>query len=113
MYGPHKADYHAHNVDLEVDLKYPLVNFDAKGCALIGGSEALPSITFSKESILRELPEIESIDSPIVGGQKIVFPIVIKGQRYALKIIPIEADASDDGDDASSISVNDVFLRIK
>jgi len=67
----------------------------------------------SKESILSAISGIDSISDPIQGGQKIVYPVVIRGKKYALKVIPLKNEPVDDGDDSFSISVDDVFLRIK
>jgi hypothetical protein len=58
---------------------------------------SLPTIDVS--DLLSLVPNISNISTPIRGGQKIVFPCDIDGQKQALKIMlanPHSAGNSDD-----------------
>jgi len=66
---------------------------------------ALPNLT--KADIQAAITVIEAIDEPLRGGQKLVFPCTISGERYALKVMltnpsqaqPDDADQSGEQDD--------------
>lgn len=54
----------------------------------------LPTLT--KESIRRMVPSIQGLEEPLHGGQKIVYPCVIEGSRYALKAMLVECGDFED-----------------
>lgn len=41
----------------------------------------------SASDIASALPELERVDAPLSGGQKLVFPCWLNGKRYALKVM--------------------------
>lgn len=73
---------------------------------------ALPSLTES--DIRSAIPSIESIGEPRSGGQRVVFPCMISGKKYALKVMlakrPIQENALDDYTDEI---LNEVTARAR
>jgi len=57
----------------------------------------LPSL--ARDDVYKLVPGIASIGEPRKGGQKLVFPCSIRGQRYALKVMLVDTRCDDmDGD---------------
>ena len=65
----------------------------------------MPLPDLNKDSLMAAIPGVEHLGDPLAGGQKKVYPCVINGQEYALKVMfPVspevigneESDANDE-----------------
>jgi len=64
----------------------------------------LPSLTIDDVGAI--VPNATEIEAPRNGGQKVVFPCKIKGEKWALKFMLVKLDADGEED-----SLNEVVAR--
>lgn len=69
----------------------------------------LPNLT--REDILGAFPEVTEVGDPSSGGQKIVFPCVIDGERFALKVMLTNPTAGPAQPDVSLDDLDEVTAR--
>ena len=79
---------------------------------LQGSNVDLPNLT--AVDIQAAIAGIEAIDAPLRGGQKLVFPCTISGQRCALKVLLASQSAqSGSSEDASFEGLDEVTARAR
>lgn len=66
---------------------------------------ALPNL--SESEVLASISGIENVEPPLRGGQKLVFPCSVSGERRALKVMLANPTASANDQEDSSVEVMD------
>lgn len=73
---------------------------------------SIPNI--DKADVIKIIPGISDVGRPLRGGQRIIFPVVIKGKKYALKFMETAVNSSNTGDENSgTLAIDEITARAR
>lgn len=73
----------------------------------------MPPPLLSVEQVLQLFPDVETVGTPFVGGQKLVFPCQSGENKYVIKVLQSDSASDEDGGLSERSGVDDVYERAK